>query len=45
MNSSRFNGDLVFMDIVRKANTMLLPFNYIVTGIENTHRQGLDVQE
>ena len=34
-------GELEFMDIVRRADSTLLPFKFLFTRIERTHREGL----
>jgi hypothetical protein len=35
-------GDLAFMDVVRRANNSLLPFKFLFTRIERTHKEGLN---
>ena len=34
-------GELVFMNTVHKADNSLLPFKFLFTRIEKTHREGL----
>ena len=35
-------GELAFMDVVRRADSSLLPFKFLFTRIERTHKEGLD---
>lgn len=39
------NRDLPFMEIVDKHDTDQLPFRHLLRQINETHRQGLDVQD
>lgn len=39
------NEDLPFMDLVNKQDDRVLPFKYMLRVINDTHRNGLDVDE